>query len=109
MGLLNHDEPNNQSTKHKLNRGAKVVVQNQVERNDVVPSDLKKSFPVNVRVDNHIRNQISALINLGKAKSQKELVQKYVEHAISALSESESSRFDKMFDILEQKDDMKTN
>ncbi|RHW44765.1 hypothetical protein DS832_08800 [Bombilactobacillus bombi] len=69
MGMLNH-EPNKQ--KKKLDRGTTVEVKNQVNRGEVLG---ERSFtkavtiPINTRVDNHIRNQISALLNLGKGKS----------------------------------------
>ncbi|WP_412990511.1 DUF5388 domain-containing protein (plasmid) [Pediococcus siamensis] len=105
MGLLNHDEP----AKPKLTRGAKVVVNNQVSRNDVVKETANTSFPVNIRVDNHIRNQISSLINIGMANSQKDLVQKLVNESIDGLENNEKLRFDRMFNILEQKDSLKSN
>lgn len=105
MGLLNHDEP----TKPKLTRGAKVVVNNQVSRNDVVKETANTSFPVNIRVDNHIRNQISSLINIGMANSQKDLVQKLVNESIDGLENNEKLRFERMFNILEQKDSLKIN
>lgn len=107
MGMLNH-EPNNK--KKKLDRGTTIEVKNQVERGEVLG---EKSFtkavtiPVNIRVDNHIRNQISALINLGKGKSQKDFVKTVVNNVIEELSESDRARFNKMFDILEEKDHMK--
>jgi len=107
MGMLNHNE---QSTaKGKLNRGTKIVVENQVKREDVVDMESTKiTFPVNVRVDNHIRNQISSLLNLGIAKSQKNLVKQLVENEIDSLSDSDRNRFEKMFNILEEKDNLKS-
>jgi len=108
MGMLNHDDLN-LTNKKRLNRGTKIVVNNQVNREELVkmPNDLKHTFPVNVRVDNHIRNQISALLNLGTAKSQKGLVKQLVENKIDELSDSDKKRFTRMFEILEEKDNLK--
>ena len=100
MGLLEH----NQKKSKKLDRGAQIVVNNQVKRKQVIPENNSITFPVNIRVDNHIRNQISALLNLGIAKSNKDMVQKLVDQKIDELSESEKTRYNKMYSILEQKD-----
>ncbi|MCO6543719.1 MAG: hypothetical protein J6584_07130 [Lactobacillus sp.] len=54
-----------------------------------------------LRVDNHIRNQISTLLNLGKEKSQKDFVSNSVNREIEELSENNRARFNKIFDILE--------
>ncbi|MFT8459982.1 MAG: DUF5388 domain-containing protein [Liquorilactobacillus ghanensis] len=105
MGLLNHNQ--NSNNKKKLERGAKIIVNNQVNREKVVSDDETVTFPVNIRVDNHIRNQISALNNLGIGDSQKNLVQSLVEKAIDELPESDRIRYNKMFNILEQKDYLK--
>ena len=109
MGMLKHDDKKiSKPKKSTIERGTKVVVENQVKRKDVVDMpDSGVTFPVNVRVDNHIRNKISALLNLGMAKSQKELVKQLVENEIDRLPESDKSRFDRMFEILEEKDNMK--
>jgi hypothetical protein len=107
MGMLTH-EPSKQ--KKKLNRGTTIEVKNQVERDDVLGKKATNKIitvPINIRVDNHIRNQISALLNLGKGKSQKDFVSNAVNREIEELSESDRARFNKMFDILEERDRMK--
>lgn len=83
--------------------GTKVVVENQVKRDDIV-KDGNSTFPVNICVDNHIRNQISALTNLGKAKSQKELVQILIDDSVDKLTDSEHLKYDNILSILEQKE-----
>ncbi|KJY59747.1 Uncharacterized protein JG30_12430 (plasmid) [Bombilactobacillus mellifer] len=107
MGMLNHES---KQTKQKLERGTKIEIKNQVDRAQVLDDDTANktvTVPINIRVDNHIRNQISALLNLGLGKSQKDFVKNVVNHTIEELSESDRARFNKMFDILEEKDQMK--
>ena len=107
MGMLNHES---KQTKQKLERGTKIEIKNQVDRAQVLDDDTANktvTIPINIRVDNHIRNQISALLKLGLGKSQKDFVKNVVNHTIEELSESDRARFNKMFDILEEKDQMK--
>lgn len=107
MGMLNHES---KQPKQKLERGTKIEIKNQVDRAQVLDDDTTNktvTIPINIRVDNHIRNQISALLNLGLGKSQKDFVKNAVNHTIEELSESDRARFNKMFDILEEKDQMK--
>ena len=107
MGMLNHES---KQTKQKLERGTKIEIKNQVDRAQVLDDDTANktvTVPINIRVDNHIRNQISALLNLGLGKSRKDFVKNVVNHTIEELSESDRARFNKMFDILEEKDQMK--
>lgn len=107
MGMLNH---NVGQTQNKLERGTKINVQNQVNRAEVLGADAAPktvTIPINIRVDNHIRNQISALLNLGLGKSQKDFVKNAVNKSIEELSESDRVRFNKMFEILEEKDQLK--
>lgn len=107
MGMLNHES---KQTKQKLERGTKIEIKNQVDRAQVLDDDTANktvTIPINIRVDNHIRNKISALLNLGLGKSQKDFVKNVVNHTIEELSESDRARFNKMFDILEEKDQMK--
>lgn len=102
MGLLNHNDTNTQ--KNKLERGAQVIVSGQVTRDSILSDKTTVTKPVNIRVDNHIRNQISALLNLGYGSSQKDLVSNLVNKAVDELPENEKIRFEKMLTILEQKD-----
>ena len=100
MGMLNHES---KQTKQKLERGTKIEIKNQVDRAQVLDDDTANktvTVPINIRVDNHIRNQISALLNLGLGKSQKDFVKNVVNHTIEELSESDRASFNKIFDIL---------
>lgn len=89
----------NKLTTHKskkpLTRGSRVEVTKKVSREDVqdrlndskVPEILSiKSVtePVNIRVDNHIRNDILGFVTLGKFESYKE----FCEHAVAVYKEN---------------------
>lgn len=108
MGMLNNSKKEN-----KIGHGPKVEVENKVNIHDVkVPEDnLKASeiarvtLPVNIRVDNHIRNAIASLINLGKFDNSKEFVQyaldKYIDEEMGS---EELKGFEYIRDTLEIKD-----
>ena len=85
---------------------AKPSFKETTKKEDILTDNKEVSFPVNIRVDNHIRNKVSALINLGVAKNAKAVVEHMIESEIAELSESEKTRFDRMYNILEQKDYM---
>ncbi len=115
-GLLDHSG----KSKKKLTRGAEIKVANQVTRQELSDQDkiasdnnieisMKKQvdFPVNIRVNNHVRNNITALLNLGLGNSASELVNRLVNEQIETLEPSQIKRFNQMVDILEQKDYLK--
>ena len=125
MALLDHDKNKNKTTGKKLlTRGPKIEVNSQVNRSDIektIPSEgvkenPKNNFttlsttvtePVNIRVDNHIRNRIAALITMGHSDTQKEMVETLVNLFIEGLEKSDLKRFEDLVDIYEQKDYMK--
>ncbi len=125
MALLDHDKNKNKTTGKKLlTRGPKIEVNSQVNRSDIektIPSEVvkenpKNNFttlsttvtePVNIRVDNHIRNRIAALITMGHSDTQKEMVETLVNLFIEGLEKSDLKRFEDLVDIYEQKDYMK--
>lgn len=100
-GLLKHTK--GQSTAG-LRHTKTVEVENQVTRQDVLTEDNSVTFPANVRVDNHIRNQITALNNIGMGSTQKDIVGSLLSERIEKLSDSDRQRFDRILNILEQKD-----
>jgi len=116
VALLNHNQTKN--NKKTLTRGPKVEINNQVNRSDIEkkeissePSIKEKAVvssyitePVNIRVDNHIRNKIAALITMGHSESQKEMVETFVNLYIEDLSNSELKRFEDLVQIYEDKD-----
>ena len=122
---MDHDKNNSKTTGKKLlTRGPRIEVNSQVNRSDiektsaseVVKEKQTNSFatlsttitePVNIRVDNHIRNRIAALITMGHSDKQKEMVEKLVNLFIEGLEKSELKRFEDLVDIYEQKDYMK--
>lgn len=99
-----------QQKKPSLEAAGRVKVENTVKREDVVPETEKEptsiTFPANIRADNHIRNELSAFLNLGIEKNMKSLLSHLIEREIESLVESELSRFNKMVSILEEKDYM---
>ena len=125
MALLDHDKNKNKTTGKKLlTRGPKIEVNSQVNRSDIektIPSEVVKenpknncttlsttvTEPVNIRVDNHIRNRIAALITMGHSDTQKEMVETLVNLFIEGLEKSDLKRFEDLVDIYEQKDYMK--
>ena len=122
---MDHDKNNSKTTGKKLlTRGPRIEVNSQVNRSDiektsaseVVKEKQTNSFatlsttitePVNIRVDNHIRNRIAALITMGHSDTQKEMVETLVNLFIEGLEKSELKRFEDLVDIYEQKDYMK--
>lgn len=97
--LLNH----NHNIK-PLSRGAQVEVTQQVQRNDIVPDTETVTFPRNLRVDNHIANQVSALISLGISKDTKSLITELVQNKINELSKEDQHRLQLVLNSLEKKD-----
>lgn len=122
MALLNHDSDKEKQKKKLLTRGAKVQVENKVNRNELDSTEETKpkkkkeaevttvvTEPVNVRVDNHIRNSISSLITMGFAESQKEMVEIMVDMYVETLEESEYKRYADLVQIYEDKDVRRIN
>ena len=55
-------------------------------------------------MDNHVRNQISALQNLGLGSSAKDIVQDLLAEKVEQLDSPTAKRYQEMVDILEQMD-----
>ena len=117
MALLNHSEVKN-TGKKILTRGPKIETANKVNRGDIEmkptvnePSSKEKNVltsyvtePVNIRVDNHIRNYIAALITMGHSDTQKDMVELVLNLYIENLSNGELKRFQDLVQIYEDKD-----
>ena len=117
MALLNHSEVKN-TGKKLLTRGPKIETANKVNRSDIEkkptvnePSSKEKNVltsyvtePVNIRVDNHIRNYIAALITMGHSDTQKDMVELVLNLYIENLSNGELKRFQDLVQIYEDKD-----
>lgn len=88
----------------ELKAGERTAVKNQVTRDEIVPEVKSVTFPANIRVDNHIRNQVTALLNIGISKNMKELIIHLIELQKEKLEDSQLMRFEKMTNILEEKD-----
>lgn len=117
MALLEHNKDKVKQKKKLLDRGPKVEVNNKVNRSDMEEKpEIKQkkasqpeitrvvTEPVNVRVDNHIRNSISSLITMGFAESQKEMVELMVDMYVDTLEESDYKRYQDLVQIYEDKD-----
>ena len=117
MSLLHHSEVKN-TGKKLLTRGPKIETANKVNRSDIEkkptvnePSSKEKNVlssyvtePVNIRVDNHIRNYIAALITMGHSDTQKDMVELVLNLYIENLSNGELKRFEDLVQIYEDKD-----
>ena len=118
MALLNHSAVKN-TGKKILTRGPKIETTNKVNRGDIElkptvneqPSSKGKNVltsyvtePVNIRVDNHIRNYIAALITMGHSDTQKDMVELVLNLYIENLSNGELKRFEDLVQIYEDKD-----
>ena len=117
MALLNHSEVKN-TGKKILTRGPKIETSNKVNRGDIEmkptvnePSSKEKNVltsyvtePVNIRVDNHIRNYIAARITMGHSDTQKDMVELVLNLYIENLSNGELKRFQDLVQIYEDKD-----
>ena len=117
MALLNHSEVKT-TGKKILTRGPKIETANKVNRGDIEmkttvnePSSKGKNVlttyvtePVNIRVDNHIRNYIAALITMGHSDTQKDMVELVLNLYIENLSNGELKRFQDLVQIYEDKD-----
>ena len=118
MELLNHSEVKN-TGKKILTRGPKIETTNKVNRGDIElkptvneqPSSKGKNVltsyvtePVNIRVDNHIRNYIAALITMGHSDTQKDMVELVLNLYIENLTNGELKRFEDLVQIYEDKD-----
>ena len=96
MSLLKHT--------NDLSKGVSVHIKNQVNRDDIVPKTQSVTFTRNLRVNNHITNQVAALLDLGVADSTKSLINDLVQNKINQLSKEDQNRLQKIINSLEMKD-----
>ena len=102
------------ANKTLLNRGARVEIPNQVTRTDLgIKSSQNETIgtsvteQINVRVDNHIRNKLSAFVELGHASSLKDMVRQLVDRHIETLNEDNLENFNNLVKIYEKRDAIK--
>ena len=110
MSLLDHSNIK-KNKKKSLQRGARIEVKDKVDRSLLskeetgkVEESFRLTIPTNIRVDNHIRNSISALITLGHADSQREMAEILVNQYIETLDDEEYKRYIGLVDIYLDKD-----
>lgn len=72
------------------------------------PIDEKKidrvTFYANVRINNHIKNKLEALTNIGLAKSQKDGLDRAVDYYIDSLPDETKRKYKLQVDTLEERD-----
>lgn len=116
MSLVNHPSSKTEEKPKRtlLTRGSSVETKNQVSRNEIInpnkntiSKNKEHTYVTNIRVDNHIRNQISALLNLGLGSSAKEIIESMISLQLDQLDSGSLKRFNDMVEILEQMDRMK--
>ncbi|MBD8045440.1 DUF5388 domain-containing protein [Clostridium faecium] len=91
--------------KKDLTHTTEVRVAQQVDRDDIVQDYERVTFPTNVRVDNHLRNKITALINLGIAPNTKAVIEYLVKREEEKLGNNgELLRYQRMLSVLEERD-----
>ena len=88
------------SNKRKIN----VKPKHEVSINEIVGNDNKKTFNVNIKIDNTVRNSLMATSNLGIAPNQKEAVAYLVQQFRDNLDSDNQRLFDLQVDVLNKKD-----
>ena len=96
MSLLQHNR--------KLSDKVSIQAKNQVTRDEIAPQTQSVTFIRNLRVDNHITNQVAALIDLGIAENTKQLINDMVQSRINQLNKEDQNRLQKIIQALEMKD-----
>lgn len=116
MGMLNS------KPKVGLTRTPNPVVKNTVDRsaqninkmlershNQDMTGVRSRTERATIKIDNHVRNILSTLVNLGVFNSHKDAVEKMAQIEIEKLTPDARKRFDIIFDSLELKDFNKQN
>src|SRR5699024_1730337 len=88
------------SNKRKIN----VKPKHEVSINEIEGNDNKKTFNVNIKIDNTVRNSLIAIYNLGVAPNQKEAVAYLVQQFRDNLDPDNQRLFDLQVDVLNKKD-----
>ena len=88
------------SNKRKIN----VKPKHEVSINEIEDNDNKKTFNVNIKIDNTVRNSLIAISNLGIAQNQKEAVAYLVQQFRDNLDSDNQRLFDLQVDVLNKKD-----
>lgn len=112
-GLINHEKTQN----NPLDNEKHIEYAEQQGRADIVKDEEKKqdgdkkepdfeqvTIPRNLRVDNHIANQVQALINIGFADDAKGVIYRLVNDKINSLQPGDQERISSMVKMLEIKD-----
>ena len=88
------------SNKRKIN----VKPKHEVSINEIEDNDNKKTFNVNIKIDNTVRNSLIAISNLGIGPNQKEAVAYLVQQFRDNLDSDNQRLFDLQVDVLNKKD-----
>lgn len=100
-----------QSKKRGLTRGTQIQTTNGLNLNSLKtdnniqnPEPNRITEAVNIRVDNHIRNKITALSIIGYGETQKEVTDIIINDFINKLNREELKRYEDLINIYEDKD-----
>src|SRR5699024_8893969 len=88
------------SNKRKIN----VKPKHEVSINEIEGNDNKKTFNVNIKIDNTVTKSISTISNLRAAPNKKETVTYLVQQFHDNIDSYKQSLFDLQVDVLNKKD-----
>lgn len=106
MGMMNHSQINSNAPKKLIHEPA-IKVANQIKRDEIINDGIVTTH-ASIRVDNHTRNRLTALLNIGLGTSQKEIIDVLVNEKVDSLAGDDKKRFNDMYSILEKKDYLKS-
>lgn len=93
----------------RIDRGPAIEVKNKISLNDVKTTEEEQklpqvTLPVNIRVDNHIKNKLQALISLGYFDTYKGFVEASIDEYLNNLDDDENRKIEYIVNKLELKD-----
>lgn len=80
---------------------ANVTITIESKNNTNIKSQTERAT---IKVDNHVRNILTALVNIGKFDSQKHAVESMCAKEVENMNEEELKRFEFILDTMELKD-----
>lgn len=95
--------------KSNLTHQPAAAVKETVDVSQIVSTSSKspKEKTTTIRVQNSLRNEINALINLGAAPTVQELLSQLVSERVNAFNSEDRQRYETLLSILNQKDAMR--
>lgn len=97
--LLDHSKKQN-----NLKPAPQVKVADEVDRSSIVPNKKSVTRVRTLRVDNHISNKTKAIIDLGLAKDNKDIINRLLNAYIDNLDSAVKKRLESLVETYEEKD-----